>query len=191
MDAGEKWNRRYQQADVEERPSCLALVEYAHLLPASGRGLDLACGLGGNATFLARRGLETLATDISTVAIEKIAAYAKLHQLPLSAEAMDLERGHFPAGQFDVIVVSHYLYRPLMEKLATALQPGGLLFYQTFSLENPDDIGPANTAFRLQPNELLQRFDGLRVIAYREDGLYGDLKQGLRGQAYFIGARPL
>lgn len=184
-----KWDARYAEGRVEDSAPCGVLVEYAHLLPRAGRALDLACGLGGNALWLARRGLDTTAWDLSPVAIGKLAGCAQLQALPLTAEVRDALKQPPPARSFDVIVVSRFLDRALMPALIAALRDGGLLCYQTFTRETPNANGPACAAFRLAPNELLRFADGLRILVYREEGLVGDTTQGLRGEAWLVAQR--
>ncbi len=189
-DLEQKWNLRYADGDPAAASPCAVLKQFAHLLPPDGAALDLACGLGGNASFLARRGLVTRAWDLSPVAIGKLRAHAEAHGLPLRAEIRDVERQPPQADSFDVLVVSHFLDRALAPSLAAALRPGGLLFYQTWTREAVDDRGPGNPDFRLAPNELLRLFPNLRLVAYREEGLFGNPAEGLRNEAWLVAARP-
>ena len=186
----QKWDLRYADGDPAAASPCAVLKQFAHLLPPDGAALDLACGLGGNARFLAGRGLVTRAWDLSPVAIGKLRAHAEAHGLPLRAEIRDVERQPPQADAFDVIVVSHFLDRALAPSLAAALRPGGLLFYQTWTREAVDDRGPGNPDFRLAPNELLRLFPNLRLVAYREEGLFGNPAEGLRNEAWLLAARP-
>jgi 2-polyprenyl-3-methyl-5-hydroxy-6-metoxy-1,4-benzoquinol methylase len=185
----DKWNCKYADCRVEDAIPCRALKQFAHLLPQRGKAMDVACGLGGNAVFLAQHGLDTLAVDIADGAVNKLAAYASARGLPLRAECRDLEQDSLPAGTFDVIVVAHYLERALVPALPQALAPRGLLVYQTFTQETPTHSGPMNPEWRLKPGELLQLFPGLRTLVYCEEGLVGDTKLGLRGEAFLIASR--
>jgi 2-polyprenyl-3-methyl-5-hydroxy-6-metoxy-1,4-benzoquinol methylase len=186
----EKWNGIYAQAAVGEGEPARVLRDYAHLLPAQGRALDLACGMGANALFLARHGLATEAWDISEVAMDKLGHYARSHRLPLTARACDVTAAALPEAVYDVIVVSHFLERMLCPALARALRPGGLLYYQTFTRTvTADYAGPGNESFRLGDNELLELFSGLRLRAYREEGLLGDVRKGWRNEAMLVGQR--
>ncbi|MGD8957158.1 MAG: class I SAM-dependent methyltransferase [Chromatiaceae bacterium] len=185
-DLREKWDRRY--ADAPETPPPMAvLTENAHLLPGRGRALDLACGLGGNALYLARRGLQVSAWDLSPVAVSALAASAD--GLDLVAEARDVTADPPPTGRFDVICVGHFLERALCPHIADALRPGGLLFYQTFTRERVDDGGPSSAAFRLETNELLRLFPGLILRFYREEGRIGDTGRGFRNHAQMVAQR--
>lgn len=181
-----KWDARYRESGERGEPARV-LTDYAHLLPASGSALDLACGLGANALFMARHGLRVTAWDLSPVAIERLAADAR--DLPLTAEVRDLAAVPPPPDTFDVVVVSHYLERALAPAIAASLRPGGLLFYQTFSRLKVTPHGPSNPEFRLADNELLRLFPGLHVRAYREEGRLGDIGQGLRDEALLVAER--
>lgn len=185
-----KWNKIYateQQTDSElESKATSVLQEHACLLPSSGLALDLACGLGGNAMFLAKYGLKTYAWDISAIAIERVQAHCQRNNISITTEVRDIEQ-HPPAlNSFDVICVSYYLERKLAQDIITALKPKGLLFYLTFINEKISDVGPSNPKYRLQPNELLTLFSSLHVLAYQEYGTVGDVKKGLRNVASLV-----
>lgn len=187
----EKWQQRYQDADIGSVDPAMVLQRYAHLLPASGAALDLAAGLGGNALFLARHGLDTVAWDISSNAMDKLSHYATTAGLPLQSEVRDVTANPPQPDSFDVIVVSRFLDRALCPDITAALKPGGLLFYQTFLAEKADPgIGPGNPAFLLRQNELLHLFNELTVRAYHEEGTIGDISQGIRNEALLVAQRP-
>jgi tellurite methyltransferase len=187
--ARERWNATYGQVTDAEPRLCTVLAEFGHLLPSRGTALDLACGLGGNALWLAGRGLETRAFDISDVVVARLQALADERALPLRAEARDLESDPLPSAEFDVIVVSRFLLRSLASALMDALKPGGLLFFQTFVQDKDPSIGPSNPDFLLGPNELLEMFRPLRLVVYREEGTLGDVSAGFRSEAILIGQK--
>jgi SAM-dependent methyltransferase len=162
----EKWDARYRDARVEEAGAAEVLTEYHHLLPPAGAALDLACGLGGNALWLARAGLQVDAWDLSPVAIGKLGVYADAHRLAVRASVRDAIAMPPASGTYDVIVVAHFLERSLCPAIARALRPSGLLFYQTFGPTGP---GPTNPAFRLAPQELPHLFAELELLVYREE----------------------
>jgi SAM-dependent methyltransferase len=164
------------------------LSEFAYLLPANGKALDLASGLGGNALFLAARGLTTEAWDLSAVAVERLELAAA--NLPLRARRRDVVMQPPAPESFDVICVAHFLDRGLCPAIAAALRPGGLLFYQTFSRERVDVSGPSTDRYRLDRNELLRLFDGLLVRFYRDEGCVGDTARGVRNVAQLIAQVP-
>ena len=188
MPMTEKWNTRYATATLGE--AAWVLREYAHLLPARGQALDLACGLGANALFLAERGLAVSAWDVSSVAIERQRVEAVARQLSIAAVVRDVLNVPPLPASFDVIVVAHFLERELFPALLAALRPGGVLFYQTFTSERVADVStPSNPEFLLAPNELRELCQPLRLLAYREDGLCGDLTQGRRALAALVGMK--
>jgi len=184
-----KWNDRYREAEVAAAEPCAVLREFAYLLPEAGEALDVASGLGGNACFLAERGLSTQAWDLSAIAVDKLADHAGVRGLPLRAVVRDVVAQPPPPVSFDVIVVANFLDRSLAPTLEQALRPGGLLFYQTWTQEAVDERGPGNPAFRLAPNELLRLFPHLQVISYREEGTLGNPNQGLPNQAWLLATR--
>ncbi len=186
-----KWNEPYRKRSVASLHPAVVLSDSAHLLPASGRALDLACGGGGNALFLARRGLEVTARDIASVAVDRLREQAQIEGLRLRAEVCDVEKLPWPPERYDVIVVSRYLHRALAPAIMAALNPGGLLFYQTFTADKPPGIGPTHPDYLLADNELLYLFRGLKVRFYREDARCGDSSSGRRNEAYFVGQKPV
>ncbi|MCG8015507.1 MAG: methyltransferase domain-containing protein [Candidatus Thiodiazotropha sp. 'RUGA'] len=181
-----KWDRRYADEEKVARPAEV-LLSNAHLLPERGIALDLACGLGGNALFLAQRGFTVEAWDLSSVAIQRLAQGAgQLKLNNLHARVRDVESQPPQTEQFDVIVVSYFLERSLIPVLIQALKPGGLIFYQTFTRQAVSTEGPQNPAFRLADQELLQLFSQLQVRVYREEGRLGDLSLGSRDVAMLV-----
>lgn len=185
----EIWNERYRAKTSEPPVPAAVLAENAHLLPRPGTALDLACGRGGNALFLARRGFVVTARDQSAVAVDALQHAAAGEALSLLAEIADVERLPWPPACFDVIVVSRYLYRALAPVIIARLAEGGLLFYQTYTTGKPEGVGPRNPAYLLGPNELLRLFGDLEVRYYREDSSCGDLAAGRRNEAYFVGQK--
>jgi SAM-dependent methyltransferase len=139
---------------------------------------------------LAELGLEVKAWDLSAVAVRRLGETALQRGLPnLQEQVRDVEQAPPPADSFDVIVVSYYLERTLAPRIAAALRPGGLLFYQTFTRLAVGDEGPSNPAYRLDDNELLRLFSGLRLRFYREENRLGDLSRGARDVAMLVAER--
>ena len=140
------------------------------LLPPEGNALDVACGRGRHAVWLARQGFATTAIDRDPVAIAALDERARREQLPITAIAHDLESGAAALGDavYDVIVVVHYLHRPLFPALIAALRPGGVLVYETFTVAQAVRGRPTNPAFLLEPGELPRLVAPLHVLAARE-----------------------
>lgn len=180
-----KWDRIYTDSAPDSDP-CWVLQNNLHLLPATGRSLDLACGLGSNALCLAANGFDSYAWDISSVGLTQLKTRATALELNLTTEQRNVEKFPPQAASFDVIVVSQFLHRPSFTVLLDAIKPGGLLFYQTFHQHKLSDKGPSSSDYLLRNNELLQLCDSMTILFYREDGQSGDPEQGLRDCAYLV-----
>ncbi len=143
--------------------------QWAHLIAPAGAVLDLACGAGRHARWLAARGHAVLALDRDAAALATLAQHPGIETC-----CADLEAGAWPLPpqrQFAAVVVTHYLHRPLLTMLPDLLAPGGVLIYETFAAGNGALGKPSNPAFLLRPAELLDAVRGrLRVVAY-QDGL--------------------
>jgi SAM-dependent methyltransferase len=140
-----------------------------------GEVLDLACGAGRHARFLAARGHSVLAVDRDAASLALAAGDG------ITTVQCDLEDGQadtsagwpFRSARFQGIVVTNYLHRPLFEPILTSLAPGGILIYETFAAGNERLGKPSNPAFLLQRGELLGVAQGARserfqVVAFEE-----------------------
>jgi tellurite methyltransferase len=185
----EKWDRIYHESGQELYSTAQVLTENDFLLPPKGTALDMACGLGNNAVFLAEQGLRVTAWDISSVAIDKLKTYAVREGLKINARQRKITANSFNECSYDVIIVSRFLDRSLSGAIIGALKPDGLLFYQTFTREKTSLKPPHNPDYLLAENELLKMFSPLRVIYYRENAFIGEQSQGLRDEAQFIGQK--
>ena len=147
------------------------LVDNADLLPSGGRVLDVACGKGRHALWLAARGFEVHAIDRNAEAIEQLNAIAREKNLNLRATAIDLETEPPPSlgrSEYDAVLGFNYLHRPLMPAVRGALKPGGRLFYETFTIRQAERGHPRNPAFLLQDGELPVLIAPLRILRSRE-----------------------
>ena len=152
------------------------LIENADLLPRGGKVLDVACGRGRHALLLASAGFEVHAIDRNPEAIAFLETTAKRLHLTIACEVIDLESGDPPAlaeSAYDAIVVFNYLHRPLMPALCAALEPGGRLFYETFTTRQAERAHPKNPAFLLEDGELARLVAPLTVLRSREGDVDG------------------
>jgi SAM-dependent methyltransferase len=124
----ERWDRKFGAGEgpAHFRVNDL-LLDHRHLL-GGGRALDLACGFGGNALYLAAAGYDVDAVDVSGVALARARSEALRRGLKLRLVQADLTRWWVPRLRYDVIVVFYYVNRGLVPRLAEGLRPGGLLF---------------------------------------------------------------
>jgi SAM-dependent methyltransferase len=138
------------------------IATWAGLVPANAAVLDVAAGNGRHARFFADRGHRVTAID------RDVSNLAAAHNIEVMAA--DLEDGSpWPlAGRtFGAVVVTNYLHRPLFPHLFAALQPGGVLLYETFMIGNERFGRPSNPDFLLKDGELLDLVRGrFSVIAY-------------------------
>jgi SAM-dependent methyltransferase len=172
-DARAIWNRRYAEREGDAFPGAPGrwLVEnHALLLGSAGRSaLDLACGDGRNAAYLAQLGFQVDAVDISDVAIESLSAAVSDRGLAVNPRRIDLERDPLPGSNYDVIVLLNYLQRSLFEPVARALAPGGLLFVETVTRTHVEELGQRfDQRFVLDRNELRTSCPGLATLRYEE-----------------------
>jgi len=140
---------------------------WAHLIRPGGRVLDVACGHGRHVRYLSSLGLAVVGVDRDEAALAALGGTGGTRIL-----VADIEAGPWPfaPGEFDAVVVTNYLHRPLFPDLVGALRSGGVLIYDTFALGNERYGRPGNPDFLLRPNELLSRVEPLNVIAF-EQGL--------------------
>ncbi len=130
--------------------------------------LDIACGPGRHMQWFCEQGHAVTGLDRLPDAVAVANGFGE-------AVLADLENAQWPlmqggqTRQFDAVIVTNYLWRPLFEVILQSLAPGGVLIYETFA-HGHEKIGrPSNPAFLLQPNELLTAFNVLHIVAF-EDG---------------------
>lgn len=137
---------------------------WSPLAPPGSTALDVACGAGRHLRWMHERGHPTVGVDRSADAVAASAPWGEIH-------CADIEEGPWPfAGrQFGAVIVTNYLWRPLLGTLVQSVAPGGVLIYETFARGNETVGRPARPEFLLQPGELLAACAAMRVVAY-EDG---------------------
>jgi SAM-dependent methyltransferase len=127
--------------------------------------LDVACGRGRHTRFFLERGCRVVAIDRDVSGIADLMGDPRLEAIQ-----MDLERDEpFSTDRFEGVVVTNYLYRPLLPELVGAVAPDGVLIYETYAKGHERLGSPSNPDFLLDPGELLEAVHGrLNVIAYEE-----------------------
>jgi tellurite methyltransferase len=183
----ERWNKRYRQSPEAGRTQPRAfLIEQAGQLPERGRALDVAMGLGSNAGFLIERGWQVVGVDVSEVA----ARYARAHQPQLHALVADLTNFDFPADvTFDVILNLYYLQRDLWPRYRRWLRSGGLLIFETLTLEMLKYRSDLPPDYLLAPDELRSAFADWEILVYRE-GVVERGTNSVRAAASLVARRP-
>lgn len=142
------------------------IVRWSHLVAPGAAVLDIAAGAGRHTRWFARRGHPVTAIDRGEAALAALARIGGV--TPVLADLEDGSDWPLPDAQrFGAVVVTNYLHRPLLPRLAQCLAPDGILLYETFAQGNETVGKPSNPAFLLAPGELLDAVHGrLTVIAY-------------------------
>jgi tellurite methyltransferase len=157
------WDEHYaQNQDLDLTPAPL-LAEVSELVPP-GRALDLACGAGRNALYLARLGWQVVAVDASAAAIRIVREQAAAAGLTLDTRVADLEQGGFAIepGAYDLICDFFYLDRALFPLIREGVRPGGLCAAEIHLREATPH------RFVLEPGELRREFEGWEILYYSE-----------------------
>jgi len=177
----QRWDDRYRAADdwqTENQPFpwLVSHVPAGHgSLPLhGGLALDLACGLGHNAIWLAGQGYRVVGMDVSRVGLMRAAESARQRGVAdrVAFVQADLDAFRPAPDSVDLISVIRYLNRAMFPALAAALRPGGVLIYATFNASRSETHSDVNPAYLLQPGELRTAFPGLVVTDSDErDGM--------------------
>lgn len=144
------------------------LLRWEHLIPPGGRVLDLAAGTGRHSRWLAVRGHAVTAVDRDAAALAALSGVAETLVADLEGETWPL-----PGRSFDAVLVTNYLWRPLLPAIVAAVGDGGVLLYETFAAGNESVGRPARADFLLRRGELLAAAADLHVVAF-EDGFLSD-----------------
>lgn len=166
-----RWDARYHgEPQLGALEPAAFLAAHASLLPIAGRALDVACGAGRNALFLAERGLDVLGVDVSPVGLALAQRAAAARGLSLELVAADLRAFALPRAAFSVVTCIHYLERSIFAALEAAIAPGGVLVFETFTRDQLafPEAHPRRAEFLLAPQELLRAFPSLEVVRYAE-----------------------
>jgi len=141
------------------------VCRWAGLIRRGGRVLDVACGSGRHLRHLGSLGFSVVGVDRDEAALDLSRGIAGVE-----VRVADIEAGPWPfaPGEFDGVVVTNYLWRPVFANLLGALRPGGVLIYETFALGNERYGRPANPDHLLQRDELLRRVEPLCVVAFEQ-----------------------
>ena len=164
----EKWNAKYEStADRDERGPCPWLADHAHLLNGRGKALDIAMGEGRNTLFAASLGYEAWGIDISEVGISRAEALARKNNLTIHTQIADLDHYNIEENTYDLILCFYFLNRRLFEGIRKGLKPGGILIFQTFTVDYLK-YSSFKREWVLEKNELREAFSELKILQYQE-----------------------
>ena len=172
------WDERYERGEYATlEPSALLVRAVETFAAARGgrrpgglRALDLACGAGRHALYLAERGFDVTAVDSSRAGVEITRRRAGERGLRLDARVADLERGEFPLepASYDLICDFYYLQRDLFPQIRAGVRRGGLFVAAIHLTDEDPEARPMNPDFLLRPGELREEFRGWELLHYAE-----------------------
>lgn len=148
----EQWNERYRAREELSAEPAQILVDAASSL-APGRALDLACGAGRNALWLAERGWEVVAIDGASEAIRIL----REHDAAVDGRVMDLETGAalpFEDQSFDLVAILFYLHRPLFAEARRVVKRGGIVVCAALM----------HGTYSIAPGELARTFADFEIV---------------------------
>ncbi len=180
-----EWDAKHRLAEAPAAEPASIVRELLPLLP-TGEALDIACGTGRHALFLAARGQHVTAVDFSSVALDTLELRARDMHITVRRSRVvqaagrhlrggldliqaNLEEMQLPERRFDLIICIQYLQRSLFPQMVRALRPDGVLLMETFTRAQLEFAGgPRNPAYLLETGELREVFPSLCVLFYRE-----------------------
>jgi tellurite methyltransferase len=170
----ERWNSKYALSAIPARVVADDWLKEQIAGASSGRALELACGLGHNAIWLAQQGWLVDAVDVSPIGLARASELGRAADVNVNWIAADLDDFDPEAGAYDLVVVFRFLDRARLPGIIeSALRPGGRLVYETFTtahLQRPESH-MKNPAFALTPGELPRMFPDCKTLSYSECAL--------------------
>ncbi len=139
------------------------IERWSYLVKPGATVLDVACGSGRHVRLFVSRLAKVTGVDRDAAAVARLKNVARI-------VVADIENGAWPlrGETFDAVIVTNYLWRPLLPTIIESVAPGGVLLYETFGQQQPEFGSPKRPDFLLRPRELLQVVEGMHVLAYED-----------------------
>ena len=164
----EKWNTKYDgDSYITGKEPCEWLKSHTEFLIKGGKALDIAAGEGRNSVFAASLGYEVVSMDISEIALKKAQRLANEKNVTITTLSTDLDNSSLPENEYDLVLCFNFLERKLFQEIRKTLKSGGILFYETFSVDYLK-YSSFKKEWVLEQNELLEVFNDLRILRYQE-----------------------
>jgi len=166
-----RWDKKYKN-NVIPIKVVKVIEDYAQL--ARGReALDIACGMGRNAKFLAEKGFKVDALDISSIAIKSLQNIENISALEVDFDVYTLKE-----NSYDLVICTYFLKRSLFSQIEKALKEDGILIFETFMHHAENTKVPSNRSFLLEEGELEVTFDDryeiLHLREFMDEGICGE-----------------
>lgn len=179
----QRWDKRYANLSSKDRrePTLFVSTWLPHL-PRHGYALDIAAGAGRHSLALAQHGLQVDAVDISAQGLHLAQQRAQKIEGLIRFIIADIELPWLPHRDYEVILVSFFLYRPLFPLIKARLRPGGWLIYETLTIAQKEICRnqPMRPELLLQPGELKESFADFEILFYDE----GQHERGVTAQLF-------
>jgi len=162
----ETWDERYASGKYSSAEPHKLLVEIADRIKKPAKALDLACGVGRNAIYLAEKGWQVTAVDRSSVGIEIAKQRAVEKAVEIDFRVADLEKGEFAIEEnaYDLICDFYYLQRDLFAPMKTGVKAGGIIISTIHIYGDAEAAGE----FTLKVGELREFFRDFEILHYHE-----------------------
>ena len=162
-----KWNQRYAEDSYHKNNPVTLVEDWLPRIPV-GRALDVACGAGRNAIFLAQAGYQVDAIDISSEGLNQARQKAESQGLSINWIERDLGQDYQFDTDYDLIIVLWYVDLALVTRLCDCLAAGGYLLCEEHLITDLEVIGPTSSDYRVAPGDLREAVSGVDVLLYEE-----------------------
>jgi SAM-dependent methyltransferase len=165
-----RWDHKYRGRRFESSQGASSILKkYLRFFPR-GKALDLAAGEGRNAVFLAERGYDMEAVDISKTALDRAKKSGLSRGVRIKTVTADLDTLVIPKEGYDLILDFYFLERRLIPRIKRGLKKEGMVVFETYTTDQRERAagGPSKTKYLLKPNELLRLFREFHILFYRE-----------------------
>jgi SAM-dependent methyltransferase len=163
----DKWDQRYTEDSYNRKNPVTLVADWLAQIPV-GRALDVACGAGRNAIFLAQAGYRVDAIDISPEGLKLARKEAVSLGLDINWIEHDLDQPCPFDTDYALILVLWFVNLELVTRLCGCLAPGGYLLCEEHLITDEDVIGPKNPNYRVAPGALREAVSRLEVLHYEE-----------------------
>jgi len=168
----DKWDEKYLKKSQLLRPRQASQNLQESIMHCKGtRALDLACGAGRNSIFLAQSGFDVDAFDIAKIAIDALKEEARKQNLlsKINSTIVDLDMYEIEKNIYDIIVMTNYLDRTVLESAKNALKKGGILFVETYMVSDGNEKKESNQSNLLEDEELRDSLDDSWEILFYDE----------------------